>query len=151
MNLSKNAKILLTIPVLASLSTTMAFASPTSINKPNTIIQQSQDEAELLASTYTSSWTAGTFESVSITKNTTIYNDSYLEKKIKQDSFSAQFTLYSATDKLVSPYPKNVRTLYGSASATSASTSGGKTYVTYAYVSSNGTYEATVKLSYNIN
>lgn len=149
MNLSKNLKILLAVPVITSLSTTIAFASSTSsINKPNAIIQ---DEAEVLASTSTSSWTTATISSVSITKNDTKYKDSYLVSKIKQDSFAAKFTIYSDTKKLVSPYPKSVRTLYGSASATSASTSGSKTSVTYAYVSSAGDYEASVTVSYNIN
>lgn len=149
MNLSKNLKILLAVPVITSLTTTMAFASSiSSINEPNAIIQ---NEAEVLASTSTSSWTNATINSVSITKNDTKYKDSYLISKIKQDSFAAKFTIYSDTKKLVSPYPKSVRTLYGSAYATSASTSGSKTSVTYVYISSAGDYEASVTVNYNIN
>ena len=129
MNLSKNLKILLAVPVITSLTTTMAFASSiSSINEPN-----------------------ATINSVSITKNDTKYKDSYLVSKIKQDSFAAKFTIYSDTKKLVSPYPKSVRTLYGSAYATSASTSGSKTSVTYVYISSAGDYEASVTVNYNIN
>ena len=137
MNFSKNLKILLAIPVITSLSSAMTFASSISTNNPNTITQEIQSEAELLASTSTSSWTSGSI--------------SYLVSKIKQDSFSAKFTVYSDTGKLVSSYPKNIRTLYGSASPTYASTSGTKTSVTYKYVSSAGDYEANVTVSYNIN
>ena len=161
MNFSKNLKILLAIPVITSLSSAMTFASSISTNNPNTITQEIQSEAELLASTSTSSWTSGSITDVSITdvsitdvsitKNDTKYKDSYLVSKIKQDSFSAKFTVYSDTGKLVSSYPKNIRTLYGSASPTYASTSGTKTSVTYKYVSSAGDYEANVTVSYNIN
>ena len=156
MNFSKNLKILLAIPVITSLSSAMTFASSISTNNPNTITQEIQSEAELLASTSTSSWTSGSITDVSITdvsitKNDTKYKDIYLVSKIKQDSFSAKFTVYSDTGKLVSSYPKNIRTLYGSASPTYASTSGTKTSVTYKYVSSAGDYEANVTVSYNIN
>lgn len=151
MNFSKNLKILLAIPVITSLSSAMTFASSISTNNPNTITQEIQSEAELLASTSTSSWTSGSITDVSITKNDTKYKDSYLVRKIKQDSFSAKFTVYSDTGKLFSSYPKNIRTLYGSASPTYASTSGTKASVTYKYVSSAGDYEANVTVSYNIN
>ena len=156
MNFSKNLKILLAIPVITSLSSAMTFASSISTNNPNTITQEIQSEAELLASTSTSSWTSGSITDVSITdvsitKNDTKYKDSYLVSKIKQDSFSAKFTVYSDTGKLFSSYPKNIRTLYGSASPTYASTSGTKASVTYKYVSSAGDYEANVTVSYNIN
>lgn len=127
------------------------MASPISINTPNTINQEIQEEVELLASTSISSWTPGTITDVSITRNDTKYKDSYLVSKIEEDSFSAKFTIYSSTGKLFSSYPKDIRTLYGSAAATYAETNGSTTSVTYAYISTAGDYEAEVTVDYDIN
>jgi len=148
---SKNLKILLAALAFTSLSVTRVFASPISIDKQNVITQETQGEVDLLASTSISGWTSGTITNVTITSNDTKYNNSYLVTQIKKDSFSAKFTLYSSTGELFSSYPKSVRTLYGSAVADSASTSGSKTSVTYSYISSAGDYEADVTVSYNIN
>jgi hypothetical protein len=142
-------KILLAALILTSLSTTAAFASPITTNKPTATTTDSQIEAQLWGGTYVSGWKTGSVSDVTITKNDTIYNDSHLTDEIKDDSFAAKFTMYSSNNDYVSYYPRNVRTLYGSASANDAYLSDSSIYVTYRYVASNGDYEADVTVSYD--
>lgn len=132
-----NLKHVLIITIIFLLISTPAFATSYLASETK------------MAGTSISSWKNGVITIVTITRNDTKYKDSYLTNLITKDSFAATFSIYG-DGNLFSPYPESVRVLYGSASPIDAYTSGSKTFVTYAYMSNAGDYEAEVVVNYNI-
>lgn len=105
----------------------------------------------LAASTTNSSWKTASIDSVTITHNNSKYNETYLESKIDDDSFAAQFLVYTSTGKCASYIPVAIRCLYGSASVVDAEAYGTGVRITYSYEWNSADVTAEVVVDYAID
>lgn len=92
-------------------------------------------------------WLRADIGSVSIIKNSSKYNNSYLISLVKNDCFQAIFKYDNSTGKITSSKPTSVRLLYGSYTVSSSSigSNGHSATVTYKYTMN--TVSATAKVT----